>query len=107
MSEFLIRRYLERVTDALDVFSWNDTYERLATTGEYTHSSLLTMVVQLSNYCALRKRMDMLPRLQSFYGHLNDDDERHKITIDHLLYIIATCEEIYKKKPPSPINLYM
>mgnify|MGYP007100055378 CR=1 FL=1 len=108
MSDYsLLRRYLERVTDALDTFDWEGTYQRLESTGEYSHATVLNMVVQLTNYCAMRKRMDVLPKLSAFFGHLNDEDERHKITIDHLLYVIANCEEIYKKKPPSPINMYM
>ena len=66
------------------------------------------MLIQLVHWLQLKKRSgEPLQKIASFFNLLNDEEERAKLTIDHLLYILACSHDIYHSKPDSPNSLYM
>lgn len=105
MSTFLIDSYENRVIEALSQFDFKHHYEFILK-GKYERHTIREMLVQLIHWLKLKKDIDYVPEVHSMYMFITDEDESVKLTTDHLLYMIARCEWIFRRKPTTPNAMY-
>ena len=102
----LIDEYENHLVERLNSFDFRQHYSQIKR-GVYEKEPIREMLVQLLHFLKLRRDTDFLPEIGQILAFYNDDDEHAKITIDHLLYIVARCEWIFKRKPRSPNAMYI
>ena len=102
----LIDEYENQVVQQLSSFDYRHHY-RLIQQGKYEKEPIREMMVQMVHFLKLRRDTEHLAEVAQMLTFYSDDDEHAKITIDHLLYIVARCEWIFKRKPRSPNAMYI
>lgn len=102
----LLDEYEVQVVEQLTSFDYRHHY-RLIKQGKYEREAIREMLVQLVHYLKLRRDTEYLAEVAQMLNYYTDDDEHAKITTDHLLYIVARSEWIFKRKPRSPNAMYI
>ncbi len=102
----LIDEYETQIVRELTSFDFSYHY-RLVQNWHYEKDAIREMMVKMIHYLKLRKDLEHLAEVAQMMTFYSDDDEHGKITNDHLLYIIARCEWIFKRKPRSPNAMYI
>lgn len=74
--------------------------------GRYERHTIREMLVQLIHWLKLKKDIEMVPEVHSMYMFISDEEESQKLTTDHLLYMLARSEWMYKRKPTTPNAMY-
>jgi hypothetical protein len=105
MSTFLIDVYESRVTKLLNEFDFRHHYD-MVLVGRYERHTIREMLVQLIHWLKLKKDNELVPEVHSMYMFISDEDESQKLTTDHLLFMLARAEWMYRRKPTTPNAMY-
>jgi hypothetical protein len=102
----LIDEYECYVVERLTSFNFKQHYS-LILQGKYEREAIREMLIELLHFLRIKRDTEYLPEVAQMLTFYSDEDEHAKITTDHLLYIVARAEWVFKRKPRSPNAMYI
>ena len=95
--------------ECFDEYDFGSMFDSIRSTGNYCSEELRNLLMFAIYTENAKRSKENIGILTHYFDLLSDPDEQPKITLSHLLFIVAFCSKIRdnKKSPTAQSNLYM